>query len=121
MPDQINVVPTPIVPDGLVAFVKKDCPTCTLIAAVLRDLAATGPAFRVVTQDDPAFPAGVAAVVDDRSLDHSFLHGIEYTPTLIRFAAGREVERTIGWDAREWRRITGIAGLGAGLPPFQPG
>jgi hypothetical protein len=31
------------------------------------------------------------------------------------------VERTTGWDAGEWRRITGVAGLGEGLPPFQPG
>lgn len=78
-------------------------------------------AFRFASQDDPQFPAGVVGVVDDRELDHSYLNHIEATPTLIRFERGREVERVVGWDRDGWRRLTGIAGLGEGLPPFQPG
>jgi thiol-disulfide isomerase/thioredoxin len=107
--------------DGLVVFAKRACPTCTLIEPVLRELARSVPAFRVVSQDDPRFPEGVPAVVDDRELEHSFRNGIETTPTLIRFEGGREVERAEGWDAAEWRRITGIARLGEGLPPHRPG
>ena len=107
--------------DGLVVFVKRACPTCTLIASEIRQLARAIPHFQVVSQDDPAFPAGIERVVDDRELDHSWRHGIESTPTLIRFEAGREVERVIGWDRDAWRRLTGIADLGAGLPAFRPG
>jgi hypothetical protein len=109
------------VSDGLAAFVKRACPTCTLIEAVLREVAQRDGAFRVVSQDDPRFPAGVAGVVDDRELDLSWLNQIESTPTLIRYAAGREVERVAGWDRDGWRRLTGIATLGEGLPPFRPG
>ena len=42
--------------DGLVAVVKRDCPTCELTAPVLAQLAAAG-RLQVYTQDDPAFPA----------------------------------------------------------------
>jgi hypothetical protein len=48
--------------DGLVVVVKQDCPTCRLVAPVLGDLGAT-----VYSQDDPAFPDGVA-VRDDTGL-----------------------------------------------------
>ena len=51
---------TTTVPDGLVVVVKRDCPTCTLVVPVLQDLAARG-ALHVYSQDDPAFPDGVAA------------------------------------------------------------
>lgn len=107
--------------DGLYAFVKRDCPACALIEAQLREIAAAVPAFRVVTQDDPAFPRGVPGVVDDRELDRSYLHEIEYTPTLIRLEAGRETGRVVGWDREGWRRLTGLAGLGATLPAMHPG
>ena len=107
--------------DGLVAFVKRACPTCTLIEGQLREAALAVPGFCVVTQDDPAFPAGVAALVDDRELEHSWLNNIEVTPTLLRVAGGREVERVVGWDRDGWRALTGLAELGAGLPAFRPG
>lgn len=121
MPDEVKAVRLTPVADGLAVFVKRLCPTCTLVEPVLRALAQGREAFRVISQDDPGFPSGIGNVVDDRALEYSFRNAIENTPTLIRYAGGREVERTIGWDAGEWRRITGIAGLGAGLPPFQPG
>jgi hypothetical protein len=106
---------------GLVVFAKRACPTCTLIEPQLARAAREAPRLQVVSQDDPRFPADVAGVVDDRELDHSFLHRIESVPTLIRFDAGREVERIVGWDRDAWRRLTGIADLGEGLPVLRPG
>jgi len=108
-------------PDGLVVFAKRACPSCTLIEPVMQQASRTVPAFQVVSQDDPKFPARVAGVVDDRELDHSWLNNIEFTPTLIRFEGGREAERVVGWDRDGWRRLTGIRDLGEGLPAFQPG
>jgi hypothetical protein len=113
--------PAAPIAEGLVAFVKRACPTCTLIESQMQAVARELPQFRVVSQDDPAFPAGMAEVVDDRDLDHSWRNNIESTPTLIRYAAGREVERVVGWDRDAWRRLTGMAQLGEGLRPFQPG
>jgi len=107
--------------DGLVAFVKRACPTCTLIENEMRELARAFPDFSVVSQDDPAFPSGVARVVDDRALEHSWRNNIEATPTLIRYSGGRETERVVGWDREGWRRLTGVADLGANLPAFRPG
>ena len=51
----------------------------------------------------------------------SWLNAIEATPTLIRYKDGLEVERVMGWDRAAWQRLTGIAGLGDGLPATQPG
>lgn len=110
-----------IVDDGLVAFVKRACPTCTLIERELQEAARAVPAFVAVTQDDPQFPALVARVVDDRELDYSWLNGIEATPTLLRFEKGLEVERVVGWDREAWRRLTGLRELGGHLPALQPG
>ena len=87
----------------------------------MRDLAGRNGAFRVVSQDDPEFPAGVANVIDDRELDHSWLNQIEITPTLIRFEGGREAERVAGWDRAGWRRLTGVENLAEDLPAFKPG
>jgi len=107
--------------DGLAVFSKHACPTCTLIEPVMQRVAKAVPAFQVVSQDDPKFPPGVANLVDDRELNHSWLNNIEATPTLIRFQGGREVERVVGWDRDGWRRLTGIRDLGEGLPAFRPG
>jgi hypothetical protein len=113
----VSVIPA----DGLVAFVKRACPTCTLIEPQMREVAAAVPAFFAVTQDDPGFPAGVARVIDDRELDHSWLNRIEATPTLLRLQNGREVERVVGWDREGWRRLTGLSDLGRDLPALRPG
>ena len=106
--------------DGLVAVVKRDCPTCVMAAPVLGDLARQE-ALTVYTQDDPSFPETVAARIDDTGLDVSHRLKIEVVPTLIRFEGGREVGRTYGWDRGEWERISGIAGLGLDLPQARPG
>ena len=110
-----------LIADGLVAFVKRACPTCNLIAPQMQETGRAREDFQVVTQDDVTFPAGVANLVDDRELDHSYLNNIEATPTLIRFAGRREVERVMGWDRAAWQRLTGIAALGSALPPLVPG
>jgi hypothetical protein len=102
-------------------FAKRDCPTCQLVAPVLHALSGGGAALKVYSQDDPAFPDTLAGVIDDRELAESFRHGVEIVPTLIRFENGVESARTEGWDANEWRRITGIADLGFGLPALRPG
>jgi hypothetical protein len=106
--------------DGLVAVVKRDCPTCVMAAPVLGVLARQG-GLTVYTQDDPSFPEILADRVDDRTLDVSHQLRIEVVPTLIRFEGSREVGRTYGWDRGEWERLSGIVGLGADLPEARPG
>lgn len=106
--------------DGLVIVAKRDCPTCTLIEPVMQTLDRAGP-LTVIVQDDPTFPAGVRAVVDDRALERSFRLNIEAVPTLIRFEGGREAGRCVGWQRGEWQKLAGAAASGDGLPEWQPG
>jgi hypothetical protein len=106
--------------DGLIAVVKRDCPTCELTVPVLGELARRV-GVQVYTQDDPGFPETVAARVDDTDLDISHRLKIEVVPTLIRMEHGREIDRTYGWDRGEWERVAGITGLGADLPASRPG
>ncbi|MCE0768592.1 thioredoxin family protein [Pseudonocardia kujensis] len=103
--------------DGYVAVVKQDCPTCRLVEPVLAGL----PGLTVFTQDDPAFPEGVADRRDDTDLDASLALGIETVPTLVRFAGGVEQGRVVGWSRAQWAELTGVAGLGEGLPEYRPG
>ncbi len=107
--------------DGLTVVVKHDCPTCTLIEPVLKQLAASPIPLTIYTQDDPAFPAGIVNVVDDTSLEHSFHLDIEIVPTLIRSEGGKEVARTVGWSREQWQTTTGLEGLGEALPDYRPG
>jgi hypothetical protein len=108
-------------PDGLVAIVKRDCPTCTLVVPVLVELGAdpTTP-LTVFTQDDPTFPDGIDAI-DDTDLAVSFALELDTVPTLLRVENGREVARTVGWSREQWEAFTGRTGLGEGLPPHRPG
>jgi hypothetical protein len=73
--------------DGLVAVVKRDCPTCQLVEPVLAGLSRTA-GLTVFSQDDPAFPDGVADRRDDTGLSASIALDIETVPTLVRFAGG---------------------------------
>lgn len=111
----------PRLPDGLVAVVKRDCPTCGLVAPVLGELAARGRSVTVYTQDDPGFPPTVAPRIDDRELTVSWHHRIETVPTLLRIENGVEIARTEGWSRSAWEALAGVSPLGAGLPPFRPG
>ena len=105
--------------DGWVAVVKRDCPTCELVAPVLAQLAAAGP-LTVFSQDDPAFPPGVT-VVDDRELEVSWRLQLQTVPTLLRVEGGVAVERTEGWLRERWEALTGVGDLGPGLPDHRPG
>jgi hypothetical protein len=110
----------PALPAGLVAIVKRDCPTCELVAPVLGELAARA-GLTVYSQDDPGFPSGLGAI-DDTSLEVSWHHEIEAVPTLLRVGAdGGEEERALGWHRAEWESLTGLTGLGADLPDWRPG
>ena len=100
-------------------ILKRDCQTCTLLEPVVRRLAAEAEVI-VYSQDDPAFPAGIA-VVDDRELERSYRFNIETVPTLLRIDDGQEVARLIGWDRAAWQEFTGFTDLGADLPAHRPG
>jgi hypothetical protein len=108
-------------PDGLIVIAKRDCPTCGLVEPLLQQLADTGTPLRVLVQDDPAYAAGVPGQVYDETLERSFRLDVEFVPTLIRMAGGREVARTYGWHRGDWQQITGLAGLGEHLPELRAG
>ena len=107
--------------DGLIVVVKRDCPTCGLIEPLLLDLARDGTPLTVYVQDDPAYAAGLPGALFDATLERSFRLGIEFVPTLIRMAGGRELARTYGWHRGDWQQISGQPGLGAALPEMRPG
>ncbi len=102
--------------DGVVAVVKRECPTCRLVEPVLGELSGVA----VYSQDDPGFPA-VGDVRDDTALEVSVALHIDTVPTLIRFARGVEVGRTEGWLRPAWEDLTGVPGLGPDLPEYRPG
>ncbi|WP_300016326.1 thioredoxin family protein [Pseudonocardia sp.] len=101
-------------PDGVVAVVKRDCPTCVMVEPVLAQV----PGLVVYSQDDPGFPPGAR---DDSALEVSMALGIDTVPTLVRIADGAEVARTEGWLRSAWEELTGLGDLGAGLPDHRPG
>ena len=106
--------------DGFLLVVKRDCPTCRLITPVVRALSERGLLADLVSQDDPAFPDGMA-VTDDRELESSFELSIDIVPTLIKREDGRETGRVIGWHRGEWQNLTGVDNLGLDLPDERPG
>ncbi|GJM39045.1 MAG: hypothetical protein DHS20C19_24120 [Acidimicrobiales bacterium] len=110
----------PPLPNGLVAVVKKDCPTCVLVAPVLEDLAFRAD-LTVITQDDPTFPTDAPWVVHDEDLALSWHHDIETVPTLLQVADGAATETTVGWSREQWEAFTGVDDLGADLPDMRPG
>jgi hypothetical protein len=117
MPNPTNVLAA--TGNGLIAIVKRDCPTCELAGPVLATLQQTGQ-VDVYSQDDPTFPEQVSKVIDDRELAASYNLDVEIVPTLIRVQNGKETDRTYGWDIAEWSRVAGES-VGEGLPPIRPG
>ncbi len=109
----------PVLPDGLVVIVKRECATCQMVEPLLAEIA-RHTTLAVWTQDDPSFAASSGAV-HDADLSISWHHDIETVPTLIRVENGHEVERTVGWSRDEWRRLTGVTTLGDDLPATRPG
>ena len=109
----------PLLPDGVVVIVKRECETCQMVVPVLRELS-TAVELHVYTQDDPDFPDGPIAIPDS-DLAVSWFHDIETVPTVIRCENGVEVARTVGWSRTEWEDVTGVSGLGSDLPQMRPG
>jgi hypothetical protein len=119
MTGNLDTTRAPILPDGVVIIVKEECETCRTIAPVLQQLDAATE-LTVYTQDNASFPSAPAAV-HDADLAVSWHHDIETVPTVIVIRNGIEVERTVGWMRSEWERLTGVDGLGEGLPVMRPG
>jgi len=90
--------------EGIVAVVKRDCPTCTLVAPVLEDLVLRGVVSAIYREDE------------DEGLEASWRLGIETVPTLMRGD-----RRIVGWSRVQWEELTGVSGLGEGLPDYRPG
>ena len=107
-------------PDGFVAFVKASCPTCQLVAPALLRLREAGAPLTVYSQDDPHFPEG-AESLDDSDLRRSYEAEVEVVPTLMHLEGGAVTQRLEGWLRSDWERLTGVAELGAGLPPYRAG
>ena len=104
-----------------VAVVKEDCPTCRLAVPALAEMRAAGLALDVVTQDEPAFPRGLAPRHDGDLLESHRL-GIEIVPTVIAYEeGGGESGRVFGWNRNEWRALSGLNALGEALPENMPG
>ncbi len=103
------------------AVVKNECETCHLVAPILAEIAGTGRRLVAYWQDDGAFLSGAVAKADDRELERSFRLGVETVPTLVRWEGDVETGRVVGWNRAEWRKLTGVDGLGADLPQHQPG
>jgi hypothetical protein len=107
------------------AFVKQDCPTCVLAMPVLHQIEqiirSLGGTLEVYVQDDVSFAAGLSNVCDDAALAASYRYDVDTVPTLVRFKGGHEDARAVGWRRSEWEAVTGISGLGEGLPEYRPG
>ncbi|MCU0309329.1 MAG: conjugal transfer protein TraF [Acidimicrobiales bacterium] len=117
---RIETVGTELPDDGLIAVVKRDCPTCLLVVPALEQLGAAG-GLTVVVQDDAEPFAHLPGVVIDRDLDTSWVLGVATVPTLVRRVGGADEGRTEGWSRREWEHLTGVADLAPGLPEQRPG
>jgi|TARA_B100002052_G_scaffold204436_1_gene186731 thiol-disulfide isomerase/thioredoxin len=111
---------TEVLPDGLVAIVKSDCPTCELIVPVLVQLENAAD-LTVVTQDCDTFPEEISDRHFDEDLAMSWHHEIETVPTLISVSGGKETDRTVGWSRSNWEKLSGVSGLGINLPEQRPG
>jgi hypothetical protein len=107
-------------PDGWAVFVKASCPTCQLVVPALARLRESGAPLTIITQDDPGFPAGLGAV-DDTELRRSYEAGVEIVPTLLTVESGRVTGTLQGWLRSDWERVTGVPGLGEGLPEHRVG
>jgi hypothetical protein len=108
-----------------VAFVKQDCPTCILVLPVLRQIEqlirSFGGTLEIHVQDDLSFAEGFSHACDDTALATSYRYNVDTVPTLLRLKDGQEDTRAVGWRRPEWEAVTGISGLGEGLPEYRPG
>ena len=109
--------------DGVIAFVKRACPTCQVVLPVLAELEERGRLSAVYVQDDPGFFTSLATRVDDTTLERSYRAGVDTVPTLVERRGGAERRRLVGWSRDEWADFFAIAELAADLdlPPYRPG
>ncbi|MDR0359309.1 MAG: thioredoxin family protein [bacterium] len=110
----------PPLPEGLVAFVSSECPTCNMLIPVLGALTDAPANVTVVSQDDPSFPPGVEHI-DDDDLSLSYAASVETVPTLLDIRNGHIRRVAVGWLRQQWEALTGVTGLGPGLPDHRPG
>ncbi len=101
-------------------FVKASCPTCQAVVPALERIRAAGVPLTLFSQEGPDFPPGLGPE-DDSELRTSYEHRVEVVPTLLRVRDGAVSERLEGWSRAAWERITGLNGLGDGLPEYRPG
>jgi hypothetical protein len=109
--------------NGTIAIVKRDCPTCDLVAPVVTRLQHLGQLDVIASQDDPAFPP-TATVVDDRLLQRSWQLRVDTVPTIVRFVNGAEVGRIEGWNKEQWDAFFAdaqIVSTHTDLPAWRPG
>lgn len=106
--------------DGLIAVVKRDCPTCLLVVPALTALAERERVTVLVQDDIEPFSSLPDARVD-RDLDGSWALAVATVPTLLRRAGGAETGRVEGWSRAEWELLTGARDLGPDLPDMRPG
>ncbi len=107
----------------VVCFAKQDCPTCEMVAPLLRELAESR--VWVVAQDPDGGKAlaegdlaGVV-VMDDSDLHASYDSGVETVPTLLLVdGKGNEVSRAVGFVRSEWQELVAEYGrlVGEDLP-----
>ncbi len=115
------ISPTCLPENGFVVVAKRECPTCRLVESVLGELGSEGESVIVYVQDDANYANGLADVRYDQTLERSYRLNVEIVPTLIRFSQGHEIDRCYGWHQDDWRRVSGQAMLGEGLPFMRPG
>ena len=64
-------------------FVKRDCPTCELIASTIDEIsAALGDRLKIFVQDDPSFLSHLPNVLDDSALESSYKEDVTIVPTM---------------------------------------
>ena len=106
-------------PNGLLAVVLRECPTCIYVEPVLNDLAGRTD-LTVATQDDASWPPDVRRL-DDTALELSWTLKVHTVPTLLKIVDGKEVARVEGWLRSQWEELTGLQGLGPELLDHRPG
>ena len=94
------VTDRPPLPDGLVAVVKRDCPTCLMVVPVLAELARGPEPLTVYTQDDPTFPAGAGAASTTPTSPSPGTTTSRPCRRCCGSSDGEEVERTVGLEPR---------------------
>ena len=77
-------------------FVKQECQTCTLLVPVFERMRRGLPDLSIFVEDDPSFLSSIGSAYD-KTLENSFRHGVEITPTLVRSVGGKETGRVCGW------------------------